>query len=173
MMHAKRDYHLPGDSLRRVDIEQAYSAMWRYTSELMSKVLDTPKRGGYLTDSAWKLLCEKAFTDVHIAVTNDGSPIDDREGNLAPGGAAIAQMTPSDVTYPEPGLGVAHGTCEGSQLRLLGDIRRAGTVMGDAKAGLWSDLPGALKVGTAVEQLQVRMGLRNVLVDGVRTHFPM
>lgn len=173
MMHAKRAYYLPGDDSRRTQVEQAFNAVWRYTNGLMQKILHTPGRGGRLSDYSWNLMCESAFRNAYIAATGDDSRIDTEGGPLSPRDEPLIRLRPGSVVYPEPGVGFADGTCPGHEARAFGPIRRIGTIMDEVHTGAWADLAGDLIVGNTVDQFQIRIGIRNVLVDGVRIHFPM
>lgn len=173
LMHAKRDYHLPGDEARRTEMEDSFNALWRYTRNFMGKVLGTPGRGGRLSDYGWKSMCEAVLALSNPAVTNDREPVSPVEGPFAPGGGTIVEMVGGVTTYPEHHIGVTDGTCRGDEVRALGTITRIGTVAENGMTGMWSDFPNGLSVGDAVREFQVRVGFRYANADGINTHFPM
>lgn len=173
LMHAKRAYHLPGDETRRIEIEDAFNMLWRYTRDLMRQLLGTPGRGGYFSEYGWKSLCESLIGLTRPAVTNDLTPPSAEDGPFAPGGGDVVLMTHGTVTYPEPHVGVADAACDGEDARALGRITCIGTVTHDGMTGTWCDFPNGLEVGSSVREFQVRTGMRYANAHGVRTHFPM
>jgi hypothetical protein len=173
MMHAKTGYHLPGEEARRVDVEQSFNSLWRYTRDLMRDVLGTPNRGGRMSDYGLKALCEGYLGAVRLAVSDDKTPVSDADGAFAPAGGRIVELTPGGVTIPEPFLGVIDGTCDAAQVRALGSVNRIGTMGEDGETRTLSELPPDLAVGTSVTEFQVRAGVRYANADAIRSHFPM
>lgn len=102
-------------------MEDWFNALWRYTRDLMGKVLGTPGCAGRLSGHGWKLMCEAVVGFGNPAVTNDREPLYPKDGPFAPGGGDVVELVAGGtVMYPEPPVGLREGVCGGDEVRAFG-----------------------------------------------------
>lgn len=175
LMHAKRDYHLPGDEARRKDIEQSLESISVYTVELLRKQHGVGMSGGYVFPHSAQAVMGAVLADLRPAVTDDATPIDLSESPFAPSGGTTVELPPGPVQHPNTALAFVIGSSNGEDVRALGPLGRIGAVSADdaVVAGAFSDLPMGLEVGESVTRFEVLVGMRNARPGRVRTHFTM
>jgi hypothetical protein len=172
LMHAKRDYHLPGDEARRKDIAQSLESIAVYTVALLRKCHGVGHSGGYISPKASQAVMGLVLGELRPAVTTDATPIDLSENPFAPSGGTTVELPPGQVRHPNTALAFVIGSSHGDDVRALGPLGRIGALRaGDAAA--FSDLPMGLEVGESVSRFEVLVGMRNVRPGRVRTHFTM
>lgn len=159
-------------------MEDWFNALWRYTRDLMGKVLGTPGCAGRLSGHGWKLMCEAVVGFGNPAVTNDREPLYPKDGPFAPGGGDVVELVAGGtVMYPDPLSGSGKACAEVTKYvrwaLSLGTITCVGTVRENGMAAMWSDSPNGLSVGSSVSELQVRARVRYVNADGVKAHLAM
>ncbi|WP_111511144.1 hypothetical protein [Mycobacterium kyogaense] len=175
LMHAKRNYHLPGDEARRTEIARSLGSVTSYYLDLLREVHGVESGGGQWADSVWSLLSEGVLAQLRPAVSTNTVPIsisDDR--TFTPGGGGIIELPMSGgVQKPAPELSYILGSIDGEAVRAVGPLGRIGAIMGADTPGAYSDMPFGLEVGTAVTRFEVLVGMRNARPGRVRTHFTM
>lgn len=171
LMHAKRDYHLPGDDSRRADIERSLGSITIYTVELLQQLHGVGGGGGQFAPRVWQHMAGTVLGDLAPAVANDMTPIDLSERAFAPARGTTVQLPPGQIQRPDLALAFIIGSSDGRDVRALGPLGRIGAVSGPGDAAAFSDLPFGLEVGESVTRFEVLIGLRNPRPGGVRTHF--
>jgi hypothetical protein len=173
LIHAKRNYHLPGDESRRADMERSLESISVYTLELLKMRHGVGVGGGQLGLGVWQHVTESVLGGLRPAVTNDVTPVDLSELSFAPKGGTTVELPPSHLQHPNPALAFIIGSSDGHDVRTLGPLGRIGAVRGSGEAGAFSDVPFGLEVGESVTRFEVLIGMRNTRPGGVRTHFTM
>jgi hypothetical protein len=173
LMHAKRDYHLPGDESRRADIAQSLESISVYTLELLRKRHGIVRGRGQLSRYAWRYMAETVFGKLRPAVTNDMTTIDLSEPLFAPAGGTTVELPPSPVQHGDSALSCIIGSSDGNDVRALGPLGRIGAVFGSGDAAAFFDVPFGLEVGESVTRFEVLVGMVNPRPGGIRTRFMM
>lgn len=172
LMHAKRDYHLPGDEARRSDIERSFNALWQYTRALMNHTWGTRLESGGFSEAGWKGAASY-FETVQLIATNDPTVLSPEGGLFVSADSDKVSLTSGSTSYPEDYLGVVDGVCSGDALRVLGRITRVGAMDETGQALLWAPFEPDLLVGSSVESFQFRVGWRYANPNSIRSHFRM
>lgn len=173
LMHAKRDYHLPGDEARRTDIERSLESISVYTLELLQKLHGVGGGGGQVAPALWQHTTDAVLGGLRPAVTNDMTPIDLSQRPFAPARGMTVELPPGQVQHPDPALAFVIGSSDGSAVRALGPLGRVGAVFGSGDAAAFSDVPFGLEVGESVTRFEVLVGMVNPRPGRIRTHFTM
>lgn len=173
LMHAKRDYHLPGDESRRADIERSLESISMYTLGLLQKLHGVVGGGGQLAPGIWQTVADRVLGGLRPAVTNDMTPIDLSERSFAPGRGTTVELLPGPVQHPDPALAFVIGSSDGKDVRALGPLGRIGAVSGSGDAAAFSDVPFGLEIGESVTRFEVLVGMVNPRRGRIRTHFTM
>ncbi|BAP97698.1 hypothetical protein MMASJCM_2922 [Mycobacteroides abscessus subsp. massiliense CCUG 48898 = JCM 15300] len=175
LMHAKRDYHLPGDEAARAKMERSFESLWRYTRELMGSALGASFDGESFAAATWKSAVRTVCEASELVATNNTNELPPRGGVFASPESDVVQLDSGSVFYPEDEdyLGVVDGSCTGQRVHALGPITRAGARNADGDAITSLVFEPALLVGDSVNEFQIRVGWRFTNPVGIRSHFPM
>ncbi len=173
LMHAKRDYHLPGDEAQRAKMERSFESLWRYTSALMGRALGASYDSGHIVTAGWKGFARSLCETVELVATNDTHELLTKHGVFAGPESDVVKLDSGSMSYPEDYLGAVDGFCDGETVRALGPITRVGARYEHGDTLEFVAFEPGLVVGDSVEEFQIRIGWRHTNPVSIRSHFPM
>ncbi len=171
LMHAKRNYHLPGDEASRPLVERSLNALWQYTSSLMNHIWGTRFKSGGFFEYGWKQAAShlEAF---QLRATNDPTALPPEGGRFASPNSEVVILTPGPISYPQDYLGVVDGECDGEALRKLRHVTRIGATDENGETMFATFFEPGLVLGDSVKTFQFRAGWRYANPASFRSHFP-
>lgn len=173
LMHAKRDYHLPGDEARRADIERSLESISVYVLYLLQNLHGVVGGGGQIAPEAWRAMTDSVLRVLRPSATNDMTPIDLSEHPFAPNGGTTVELSLGQIQHPDSDLAFVIGSSDGDDVRALGPLGRIGATFESGDAAAFSDMPFGLEVGESITRFEILVGMVNPRRGKIRTHFTM